>query len=69
MNFQALIFTLIGFVVAAVYAFESIFEYKSNGLSAPMLVKLAISGAGVYFFFRNASRIRNTLSNGPAGEA
>ena len=65
MNIKALVFAIVGAVVAAFYGFESVLSYQASGFTAPMLVKVAICGAGVYFFLRNAVRVRR---NDPGGD-
>ena len=58
MNFKALLYAVIGFAVAAFYGLESILSYQANGFAAPMLVKIGICGAGVYFFLKNAALVK-----------
>ncbi|WP_146907262.1 hypothetical protein [Arenimonas daejeonensis] len=58
MDFKAVVFAIIGVLVAAFYGLESALSFQANGVTAPLFVKLAICGAGVYFCFRNAMRVR-----------
>ena len=60
MNIKALIFAIVGLVVAAFYGLESYLFFQANGVAAPLLVKTLLCGAGAYFFWRNATRIRKS---------
>jgi hypothetical protein len=65
MSIKALVFAIIGALVAAFYGLESVLSYQANGFTAPMLVKVAICAAGAYFFLRNAARVRKSSSDAP----
>ena len=70
MSIKALAFAIIGALVAAFYGLESVLSYQANGSTAPMLVKVAICGIGVYFFLRNAARVgKGGAGNPPANVA
>jgi hypothetical protein len=58
MSIKALLFAIIGFIVAAFYALESFLSFQANGFSAPLLVKLLICAAGVAFFVRNIRLVK-----------
>lgn len=64
MNVKALVFALVGAVVALFYGLESFLFFQANGFTPVLLVKLLICGVGVYFCVRNAKRIRKAK---PAG--
>ena len=65
MSFKALVFAIIGALVAAFYGLESVLSYQASGFTAPLLVKVAICGVGVYFFLRNAARVRKSSAGTP----
>jgi hypothetical protein len=69
MNFVALLLAIAGAVVAVFYALESFLFFQENGFAAPLLVKLLICGVGVYFFWRNAKRIKKSGSGGSSANA
>jgi hypothetical protein len=59
MRFKYILFAVIGLLVALFYALESFLSFQANGFTAPLLVKLGICGAGIYFFARSARRAGN----------
>lgn len=59
MNARAILFTIIGCIVAAFYGLDSFLLYQSNGVSGPLLAKLVICGLGVCVCVRNMGRIKN----------
>ena len=69
MNIKALIFALAGAFVAAVYALESFLSFQANGFTAPLLVKVLLCGIGIYFFWRNARRIKKSRADGSSANA
>jgi hypothetical protein len=69
MNFKALVFAIVGALVAAFYGFESVLSYQTNGFTAPMLVKVAMCGAGVYFFLRNAALVSKSGTDSNRADA
>lgn len=69
MNIKALIFSLLGAIVAAFYALESFLFFQANGFAAPLLVKLLIFGIGAYVFWRNVRRIKKSSSDGSSADA
>ena len=69
MNVKALLFAIVGFIVAAFYALESFLFFKANGVAAPLLFKLLICGVGIYFFWRNITRIKKSNANPAPGDA
>jgi len=58
MNTKALLFTIMGCIVAVVYGFESFVLFQANGFSGSLLAKLVICGLGVYVCVRNIGRIK-----------
>ncbi len=58
MNSKALVFAIVGALVALFYAFESYLQFQANGVTGPLFAKVAICGIGGYFFWRNFGRIR-----------
>ena len=58
MRVKYILFALIGLLVALFYGMESFLIFQGNGFTAALLVKLAICGAGAYFFWRSARQIR-----------
>jgi len=62
MNTKALLFTIMGCLVAVVYAFESFVLFQANGFTGYLLAKLVICGLGVYVCVRNISRIKKPRS-------
>ena len=58
MKVRALLFTIIGGIVAAFYGLESFLSFQTNGFSGPLLAKLVICGLGVYVCLRNIGRIK-----------
>jgi hypothetical protein len=58
MNLKALLFTIIGAIVAVVYALESLLFFQANGLAVPLLFKLLICAAGIYVFLHYVTKIR-----------
>ena len=69
MNIRALLFAIAGAVVAAFYALESFLFFQANGFAAPLLVKLFICAIGVYFFWRNAKRIKKSSTDTSSADA
>ena len=69
MNILALLLALIGAVIAAVYALESVLFFQAKGFAAPLLAKVAICGVGVYFCIRNVRRVRRKPAVVPKAEA
>lgn len=69
MSIKALVFAIIGFVVFGFYALESYLTFHSGAFGAPLIVKLAICAAGLYFFIRNVRRIKGGSSGGPSANA
>jgi len=69
MNVKALLFTIAGAIVALFYALESFLSFQTNGFTAPLLIKLLISGIGAYFFWRNFKRIKKSRPDTPANAA
>ncbi len=60
MNVRALLFAIAGAVVAIFYALESFLLFRAIGFSAPLIIKCSICGVGVYFFWRNVTRIKKS---------
>ena len=69
MSIKALLLAIVGLVVAAFYALESFLSFQANGFTAPLLVKILICTAGVYFFWRNVKRIKASSDKSPANAA
>lgn len=69
MSVKALVLAVIGLVVAGFYALESFLSFQANGLSAPLLVKLLICGAGLYLFVRNVRRIKGNKTDSSSANA
>lgn len=69
MNIKALLFAIVGAIVALFYALESFLSFQANGFAPVLLVKLLICGAGVYFCARNVRRIRKTTSASASADA
>jgi hypothetical protein len=67
MRVKYILFALVGLVVALFYALESFLNFQANGFTAPLLVKLALCGVGVYFFWRSARQIGSRPSNPAPG--
>ena len=59
-NIKALLFSIVGVVVALFYALESFLSFQANGFTVPLIVKILICGIGVYFFLRNVKRIKKS---------
>jgi hypothetical protein len=68
-NVKALLFTIIGAIVAIFYALESFLTFQAGGFTAPLLVKLLICGAGIYLFSRNVRRIKSNGPDSPSANA
>jgi hypothetical protein len=60
MNAKALLFTIMGCIVAAFYGLESFIMFQTNGFSGSLLAKLVICGLGVYICVRNMTRIKKS---------
>lgn len=58
MNIRALLFAILGCIVAAFYALDSLLLFQANGFSGPLLTKLIICGLGVYVCLSNIGRIK-----------
>ena len=58
MNAKALLFAIIGCIVAAFYGLDSFLSFQTKGFSGPLLVKLIICGLGVYVCIQNIGRIK-----------
>jgi hypothetical protein len=68
-NVKALLFAIVGALVAAFYALESFLFFQANGFVPLLLVKLLICGIGAYFFWRNVTRIKKRSSDGSSSNA
>ena len=60
MNAKALLFAIMGCIVAAFYGLESFLMFQTNGFSGPLLAKVIICGLGVYICLRNITRIKKS---------
>ena len=70
MSAKSILLAIVGAVVALFYGLESFLFFQANGFAAPLLVKLAICGAGVYLFWRNVRPApASTPSSTPGNEA
>jgi hypothetical protein len=69
MSSKAIIFTIVGLLVAGFYTLESFLTFQANGFTAPLPVKLLICGAGVYFFVRNVRLIKRGGRDDPPSNA
>lgn len=69
MDTKALLFAIVGFVVAAFSALESFVFFKANCVAAQLVFKVLICGVGVYFFWRNITRIKKSNESLTSGEA
>jgi hypothetical protein len=68
-SIKAILFSIAGIVVALFYALESFLSFQANGFTVPLLFKLLICGAGVYFFLRNVKRIKKSSAGGSSDNA
>jgi hypothetical protein len=60
MNAKALLFAIMGCIVAAFYGLESFLMFQATGFSGPLLAKVVICGLGVYICVRNVTRIKKS---------
>ena len=67
MSIKYILLALVGLIVALFYGLESFLFFQANGFAAPLLVKAAICGAGLYLLGRSVQRIRPKPSQGVAG--